>query len=71
VVPSGGKCEGATGACILARLPSSQHANRLLAHRLADRLLTVALHNPSDAFLDYARNEIGLALDAASKRGGQ
>jgi hypothetical protein len=49
--------------------PISVSANRRIAKRIVDNLLTIALHNDAELFVEFAEREIALALDAASGRG--
>jgi hypothetical protein len=48
--------------------PASRHANKIQAKRFADRLLTLAANNPADVVHEWAANEVGMLLDAASRR---
>jgi hypothetical protein len=49
--------------------PISVTANRPIAKRIVENLLTISLHNDAELFVEFAEREIALALDAASGRG--
>ena len=51
--------------------PSADHANRIVARKLAKRILASALFNDYPTAFEYAAEEIRLALDAAARRPAQ
>jgi hypothetical protein len=52
--------------------PSTLHANRLVARKLAERLHSVFLHNDHETFIDYAAHEIEARLNIVARtREGQ